>query len=85
MSGNSRMVHFAEISQSSPSMLKHIERIATPKLPPRNRLRYQQQTLIVGWGGGGVSRRIYVKYCDLITGIWDGERINFPETLASIG
>ena len=50
---NSGIVHFAEINQApSPySMLQHIGRVATPKLVPRNCLRYLQKSLIkgVGW------------------------------------
>ena len=54
--GNSGMVHFTEINQDpSPySMLQYIGRVATPKLLPRNCLRYLQTTLIMG-GGGLVS------------------------------
>ena len=50
ISGNSGMVHFAEINQaSSPySMLQHIGRVATTKFVPRNFLRYSQTTLILG-------------------------------------
>ena len=50
------MVHFAEINQAlSPySMLQHIGRVATPKLVPRNYLRYMQTTLKMR-GGGLVS------------------------------
>ena len=53
MYGNSGMVHFAEINQTpSPySMLQHIIRVATPKLVPRNYLRYLQTTLIMGRRG----------------------------------
>ena len=55
-SGNSVMVLFPDINQTtSPySMLQHIGRVATPKLVPRNCLRYLQTTLIMG-GGGLVS------------------------------
>ena len=51
--GNSGMVQFAEINQApSPySMLQHIRRVATPKLAPRNCLRYLQTTLIMESGG----------------------------------
>ena len=44
------MVHFAEINQVPPpySMSQFIGRIATPKLVPRNCLRYLQTTLIMG-------------------------------------
>ena len=40
--GNSGMVHFEEINQAPRpySILKHIGGIATPKLVPRNCLRY---------------------------------------------
>ena len=50
------MVLFTEINQApSPySMLQHIGRVATPKLVPKNCLRYMQTTLIMG-GGGSVS------------------------------
>ena len=50
------MVHFAEIHQAPPpySMLQHIGRVATPKLVPRNCLKYLQTTLMMG-GGGLVS------------------------------
>ena len=53
MYGNFGMVHFAEINQApSPySMLQDIGRVATPKLVPRNCLRYLQTTLIMGRGG----------------------------------
>ena len=59
------MVHFAEINQApSPySMLQHIGRVATPKLVPRNCLRYLQTTLKMGRRGIGL--RIYVRYCRL--------------------
>ena len=47
------MVHFAEINQAPPpySMLQYIGRVATPKLVPRNCLRYLQTTLIMEGGG----------------------------------
>ena len=47
------MVHFEDINQApSPySMLQDIGRVATPKLVPRNCLRYLQTTLIMGGGG----------------------------------
>ena len=50
------MVHLAEITQipSLYSMLQDIRRVSTPKLVPRNCLRYLQTTLIMG-GGGLVS------------------------------
>ena len=50
------MFYFAEINQahSSYSMLQHIGRVATPKLVPRDCLRYLQTKLIIG-GGGLVS------------------------------
>ena len=53
---NSGMVHFVEINQApSPySMFQYIGRVATPKLVPRNCLRYLQTTLIME-GGGVVS------------------------------
>ena len=56
LSGNSGMVHFAEINQApSPySMLQHIGKVATPKLAPRNCLRYLQTTLIMGGVGSGL-------------------------------
>ena len=47
------MVHFADINQvhSPYSMLQDIGRVATPKLVPRNCLRFLQTTLIMGgWG-----------------------------------
>ena len=52
-SGNSGMVYFAEINQAPEpySMLQYIGRVATPKLVPRNCLRYLQTTLIMGGGG----------------------------------
>ena len=45
--GNSGLGHFAEISHAPPtySILQHIGRVATPKLAPRNCLRYLQTTL----------------------------------------
>ena len=51
--GNSGMDHFAEINQSPTpySMLQHIDRVATPKLVPRNCPRYLQTTLIMREGG----------------------------------
>ena len=57
ISGNSGMVHLAEINQapSTYSMFRHIGRVATPKLVPRNCLRYLQTTLIMGGGEGLVS------------------------------
>ena len=50
------MVLFPEINQAPPpySMLQHTGRVATPKLVPRNCLRYLQTTLRMG-GGGLVS------------------------------
>ena len=59
MSGNSGMVYFAEINQAPApySMLQHTGRVLTPKLVPRNCLRYLQTTLIMG-GGGLVSEFI---------------------------
>ena len=50
------MVNFPEINQAPYpySMLQHIGRVATPKLVPRDCLRYLQTTLIMG-GGGLVS------------------------------
>ena len=56
ISENSGMVHLAGINQApSPySMLQHIGRVATPKLVPRNCLRYLKTILIMG-GGGLVS------------------------------
>ena len=49
---NSGMVRFADINQApSPySMLQDIERVATPKLVPRNCLSYLQTTLIMRGG-----------------------------------
>ena len=46
--GNSVIVHFAEINHAPPanSMLQNIEEVATPKLAPRNCLRYLQISLI---------------------------------------
>ena len=46
------MVHFADTNQApSPySMLHDIVRVATPKLVPRNYLRYLQTTFIMGEG-----------------------------------
>ena len=51
-----KMVNFVEINPAlSPySMLQHVGRVATPKLVPRNYLRYMQTTLKMG-GGGLVS------------------------------
>ena len=50
------MADFAEINQAPLfySMLQYIGRVATPKLVPRNCLRYLQTTLKMG-GGGLVS------------------------------
>ena len=50
------MAHFAEINQapSSYSMLQYIGGVASPKLAPRNCLRYLQTTLIME-GEGLVS------------------------------
>ena len=60
------MVHFAEINQAPPpySMLQYIGRVATPKLVPRNCLRYLQTTLIMG--GRGIGLRIYVRFSGLV-------------------
>ena len=61
ISGNSRIVHFAEIYQAVPppySMLHHIVRVATVKLASRNCLRYLQTTLIMREEDG---LRIYVR------------------------
>ena len=46
------MVHFTEIKYAPPPYLtfQHIGRVATPKLVPRNCLRYFQTTLIIGEG-----------------------------------
>ena len=48
------MAHFAEINQvpSPDSMLQHIGRVTTPKIVPRNCLRYLQKTMIMGEGDG---------------------------------
>ena len=56
------MAYFVEINEApSPySMLKHIGRVATPMLVPRNCLRYLQTILIMG-GGGVVSD--FMRYC----------------------
>ena len=65
------MVHFPEINQApSPySMLPYICRVATPKLVPRNWLRYLQTTLVMG--GGGIGFRSYMRYCRTFHGyIW---------------
>ena len=56
------MIHFAEINQlpSPYSMLQDIGRVATPKLIPRNCLRYilADNTDRGGvWGGGGGEGR----------------------------
>ena len=55
-SGNSGMVHFAEINQAPPlySILQYIGRVATPKPVPSNCFRYLQTILIMG-GRGLVS------------------------------
>ena len=47
------MAHFAETNQAPPpySMLQYVGRGVTPKLVPRNCLRYLQATLIMGEGG----------------------------------
>ena len=54
------MIHFAEINQlpSPYSMLQDIGRVTTPKLIPRNCLRYilADNTDRGGWGGGGGGR-----------------------------
>ena len=63
MYGNSWIVLFAELNQA-PSlylMLQHVGRVATPKLVPRNCLRYLQTTLIMG--GRIIGLRIFVRYC----------------------
>ena len=41
------MIHFAETSQAPPSylILQHVERVVTPKLVPRNCLRYLKTAL----------------------------------------
>ena len=54
--GNSGMVYLSEINQAPPpySMMQYIGRVATPKLVPRNCLRYLQTTLVMV-GGGLVS------------------------------
>ena len=48
------MVHFVEINHalSLYSMLQHTGRVATPKIVPRNCLRYLQKTLGAGFGMG---------------------------------
>ena len=50
------MIHFAEINEALAhySILQHIGRVTTPKLVPRNCLRYLQTTLIM-WRWGLVS------------------------------
>ena len=57
---------YPEINQAPPpySMLQHIERVVTPKLAPRNCLRYLQTALTIE--GKGIGLRIYVRYCRLI-------------------
>ena len=52
------MVHFTEIRQGPlpHSMFQHLGKVATPKLVPRNCLRYLQTALIIG---GEVGRKIY--------------------------
>ena len=65
---NSGMVHFPEINKApSPySMLQHIGRVETPKLVPRNCLRYLQTTLGM-WGGGLVSEFMWgIVVCILV-------------------
>ena len=56
ISGDFRMVHFAEINQVTPScsILQKTGKVVTPKLLPRNCLRCLQTTLItspLGTGG----------------------------------
>ena len=53
------MIHFAEINEvlSHYSILQHIGRVATPKLVPRNCIRYLQTTLIM-WRLGSVPKFI---------------------------
>ena len=46
-------------------ILQHIGRVATPKVVPRNCLRYLQTILIMG--GRGIGIRIYVRYCRLFS------------------
>ena len=56
------MAHFAEINQAPfpYSMLQYIGGVASPKLVPRDCLRYLQTTLIME-GGGLVSE--FMRYC----------------------
>ena len=42
---------FMTVSLENYSMLQYIERVATPKLPPRNCFKYLQAKLIIGAGG----------------------------------
>ena len=49
---------------STYSMLQHIGRVATPKITPRNFLRYLQTTLIIGRRENGP--RLSVRYCGLV-------------------
>ena len=64
ISGNSGMVHFAEINQrpSPYSMLQHIDRVAIPKLVPRNCPRYLLANNIDN-EGRRIGLRIHVRYC----------------------
>ena len=73
------MVHFPEINQApSPySMLQHIGRVATPKVVPRDYLRYLQTTLIMG-GWGLVSEFMSKKINEKSKGVWK----NLPFFLA---
>ena len=45
----------------SSGMLQHIGRVATPKLAPRNCLKYSQE--IIDNRGRGIGLKIYVRYC----------------------
>ena len=81
------MVHYAEINQAPPpdSMLQHIGRIATPKLMPRNCLRYLQRTLITGEEGDwsqNLCELFFIKkesgLFDLTRGAYNGAEVCEP-------
>ena len=77
------MVLFAEINQApSPySMLQHIGKVATPKLVPRNCLRYLQTTLQCVTTR---YRQIYKKYILIVFLKNDGNALQIAENQANL-
>ena len=80
ISENSVMAHFAEINQvpSPDSMLQYIGRVTTPKIVPRNCLRYLQTTMIMGEGDGSQNlHEVLSKKINEKKGGWENPGIFF--------